>query len=106
MDLRHRRSARVRTQVDGAKRNQKYAYGNYIAHSPILADLVVLELVPDHTDDNVITHEASSIHDLLGLNAKGSLARDLVAEQVAGSVTVGPGAVEVVQVSVLLLGEL
>ena len=31
---------------------------------------------------------------------------DLVAEQVAGSVTVGPGAVEVVQVSVLLLGEL
>ena len=53
-----------------------------MGHLPVLAGLVVLELVLDHTDDNVIAHETSSIHDLLRLNAEGRLARDLVAEEV------------------------
>lgn len=85
MDSRPRRSARVQPRVEqGRSGTQKYAGGKYIIeHSPVLAGLVVLELVLDHTDDNVITHEASSIHDLLSLNAEGRLARDLVAEEVA-----------------------
>ena len=52
-------------------------------HAPVLALLVVLELVLDHADDDVVAHEPASVHDLLRRKTELRLARDLVAQHVA-----------------------
>ena len=51
-------------------------------HVPVLALLVVLQLVLDHRNDNLVADKTSSVHDLLRLNPELRLARDLVTEHV------------------------
>lgn len=53
-------------------------------HVPVLARLVVVKLVLDHTHDDIVADETSCIHDLLRLHSEFGLARDLVAQQVSG----------------------
>jgi hypothetical protein len=53
--------------------------------APELALLVLLKLTLDHTDDDLVRNESSSVHDLLGLLAELSTLLDLVAEHVTGS---------------------
>ena len=50
---------------------------------PVLASLVVLELVADHAHHDVVRDESAGIHDLLGFDAQRRLLRDLFAEHVA-----------------------
>lgn len=54
-------------------------------HSPVLALLVRLQLVLDHTDHDLIRDQSTGIHDLLGLLAELGLLADLVSEHVTGS---------------------
>ena len=53
------------------------------ANVPVLALLVVLELVPNHAHHNVVRDEPTSIHDLLGLDTERRLLRHLLAQHVA-----------------------
>ena len=48
-------------------------------NAPVLALLVVLELVPDHTNHNVIRDEPARIHDLFRLDTERRLLRYLLA---------------------------
>ena len=50
---------------------------------PVLALLVVLELVPDYTHHDIVRNEPASIHDLLRLHTERRLLRHLLAQQVA-----------------------
>lgn len=51
---------------------------------PSLALLVVVQLGLDHADDNVVTDEATCVHNLLGLPTQRSLLGDLRPQHVAG----------------------
>lgn len=52
-------------------------------HAPVLALLVILELVPDNADHDVVADEPARVHDLLRLDAELRLLRDLLAQHVA-----------------------
>lgn len=51
--------------------------GGLMGPLPSLALLVVIQLSLDHADDDVVTDEATSVHDLLGLPTQRSLLGDL-----------------------------
>ena len=53
-------------------------------HAPVLARLVVLELVLDHVDDDVVREQPAGVHDLLRLDAELRLRGDLLTQHVAG----------------------
>lgn len=52
------------------------------SYVPILASLVVLELILDDTNHDVVAHKTSGIHNLLGLNTESRLSCDLLSQQV------------------------
>lgn len=47
------------------------------SNEPVLALSVVVELALDHVDHDIITDQATLVHDLLGLSAQISLLGDL-----------------------------
>lgn len=47
------------------------------SNKPVLALSVVVELALDHVDHDIITDQATLVHDLLGLSAQISLLGDL-----------------------------
>ena len=53
-----------------------------MVHAPVLAVLVVLQLLLDHVDHDVVGDESSSVHNLLGLDTQGSLLLNLVSQHV------------------------
>jgi hypothetical protein len=55
------------------------------ADSPVLALLVVGQLILDHVDHDLIADEVSSVHDLLGLFTEVSLSLDLGSKHVSSS---------------------
>ena len=59
--------------------------GILLCHLPILALLVVVQLLLDHVDHDVVRHEPTLVHDLLSLTAQVGLGGDLRAQHVAGS---------------------
>lgn len=56
--------------------------GHAKIYSPVLASLVVLKLVLDHSDHDVVTDKTSRVHNLLGCNSERSLCRDLFTQHV------------------------
>jgi hypothetical protein len=55
------------------------------ADSPVLALLIVGQLVLDHVDHDLIADEVSSVHDLLGLFTEVSLSLNLGSKHVSSS---------------------
>jgi hypothetical protein len=58
--------------------------GEAVEDEAVGALAVVFELVLDHVDHDVVAHETTLVHNLLGLDAKGSALADLFPEHVAG----------------------
>lgn len=50
---------------------------------PVLARLVVFQLVLDHADHDVVTDKPTSIHNILRLHTESGLLRDLFAKHIA-----------------------
>ena len=55
------------------------------SHAPVLAFLVGIQLILDHTDHDLIRYQSTGIHDLLGLLTQLRLSSDLRSEHVTGS---------------------
>lgn len=53
-------------------------------HIPVLTLGVVVQLALDHVDHDLITDEATLVHDLLGFLSKIGLLRDLGTQHVSG----------------------
>ena len=77
-----------RTKLKGETRQKASRARDASNHAPVLARLVVLELVLDHVDDDVVREQPASVHDLLRLDAELRLRGDLLTQHVAsGEVT-------------------
>ena len=55
-----------------------------VQHEPVLALVVVLELVLDHVDHDLVADQTTLVHNLLGLTSQLGLLCDLGAEHVTG----------------------
>ena len=69
----------IASSVDGLGHGAREAVEQ---HAPFGVRLV--EARVDHPDDQVVGHESAGVHDRLGLATEGRVARNLVAEHVAG----------------------
>ena len=56
-----------------------------LLYEPVLALTVVVQLALNHVDHDLITNQATLIHDLLGLFAQLSLLGDLRPQHISGS---------------------
>jgi hypothetical protein len=56
---------------------------------PVLALLVVVQLVLDHANHDLVRHKLALVHDLLGLATKLGLSSNLRAKHVAGGQVAG-----------------
>lgn len=60
-------------------------HAKHASNLPILAILVVVQLVLNHADHDVVRHELALIHDLLCLSAQVGLCGNLSTQHVSGS---------------------